>query len=247
MKNFAMLLVNNNRSKAYLQTLIKNNYAPLKVVILEDDSIKLPEHTDSDSIFTNNSTQTLIKECQNTHITFDEKENVVSTLKKNNIPFESINKLDINSDEVITALSKIESEYIIYSGPGGSILREKILGLNKNFIHVHPGSLPYFRGSTTIYYSMFIKNMVSASVIFLTKNIDEGPVLHTCDFEIKDPYIDFDYLFDPCVRAATLLQFFENNYSKKIDITEQPILSKANTYYIIHPVLKHLSILKTRK
>ena len=84
----------------------------------------------------------------------------------------------INSKIVINEVSKITTNYIVYSGPGGTILRKDILSQGKEFIHVHPGWLPKYRGSTTIYYSMLISFEVGASIILFKEGIDEGPILY---------------------------------------------------------------------
>ena len=50
MLNFSMLLINNNRSKAYLQTLLKNGFKPEKIILLNDKNVELPEHTENDKL-----------------------------------------------------------------------------------------------------------------------------------------------------------------------------------------------------
>ena len=141
-------------------------------------------------------------------------------------------------------MEKIEDDYIIYSGPGGTILRKEILSKGKKFVHVHPGWLPRFRGSTTIYYSMLVDSTVGASVILFDEGIDEGPILYKNNYEIKEKNIDFDYVLDPLVRTKALIEFFKGN---EINLQKQNDEKDANTFYIIHPFLKHLSIIKHNK
>ena len=52
-----MLLANNNRSKAYLQSLIKENLVPKNVLLLKDTKIKSPEQTENDSNILDRSEQ----------------------------------------------------------------------------------------------------------------------------------------------------------------------------------------------
>ena len=72
--NFSMLLVNNNRSKAYLQNLVRNKFIPNKVIVLEDKNITLVEHTENDKLFSHYTDQKFIKKIDNLGVYFDEKD-----------------------------------------------------------------------------------------------------------------------------------------------------------------------------
>ena len=236
-----MLLVNNNRSKAYLQNLIKNGYIPEKIIVLNDNKNTLVEHTENDKIISKDTKQKFIRQLDDLDISFDEKEQVQKTIANNNLNFSVVDTLEVNSSSVFNSVNELEEEYIVYSGPGGTILRKEILSLNKKFIHVHPGLLPDYRGSTTIFYSMLFESKVGCSVILFNEKIDEGPILYKANYEIKEREIDFDYVLDPLVRAKTLISFFQANQLSEI---QQNQSEKAATFYIIHPLLKHISILK---
>ena len=235
-----MLITNNNRSKAYLQNLINNNFIPSKIIYLNNNHLSLVEHTENDKLISKHTNQIFIRRIDELGISFDEKEHVLKTIDNNNLDFIEINNSDVNSKEVINEVTKIKDEYIIYSGPSSSILKKEILSKNKKFIHVHPGWLPKFKGSTTIYYSLLLKFKIGCSVIFLEENIDKGPVLYRQEYKISEKGIDFDYLFDPLVRTKALIEFFKIKEIKPInqaDTADQPM------FYIIHPVLKHLAII----
>lgn len=240
MINFSLLLVNNNRSKAYLQNLINNGFIPKKAIVLNDKNITLVEHTDNDKVISKDTNQKFIRGLKDLDIYFDEKEHILKTLENNNIKYSIIDSLDINSKKVIKEVESISEEYIVYSGPGGTILKTEILSKGKKFIHVHPGWLPNFRGSTTIYYSMLHNSTVGCSVILFEEGIDEGPVLYKNTYNIKEKNIDFDYVLDPLVRAKALIEFFNQ---KNIKFSNQNNNDEAHTFYIIHPLLKHMSII----
>jgi len=218
-----MLLAENNRSKAYLQNLIKNKFIPESVILLYDNDINLPENTK-----------------------FDIRETVKSTLDKYQIQTKIIRTLNINSDEVVKSVQNLPTDYVVYSGPGGSLLRKDLLSTGKHFLHVHPGVLPNFKGSTTIYYSLLEKKSVGASVIILKQKIDCGPILFIQKYK-HETTDDLDRVFDPCLRARTLINFFTVNVNKKIKPLQIENTIEGRTYYIIHPLLKHLSILKSTK
>lgn len=244
MIEFSMLLINNNRSKAYLQNLIKNDLVPKKIIVLNDSNVTLVEHTENDKLISKDTNQKFVRRLNDLGIEFDEKEHVLSTIETNNIDYVLVDSLDINSQNVIKEVSKIEEEYIVYSGPGGTILGKEVLSLGHKFIHVHPGWLPKYRGSTTIYYSMLFESKVGCSVILFEEGIDEGPVLYKNEYFIKEQNVDFDYVLDPLVRTKTLIEFFQKNQLKPIKQTEE---DESTTFYIVHPLLKHMSIIQYKE
>ncbi len=241
MRKFNILLANNNRSKAYLQCLTANNLIPNGAVYLDTSGYKLPENTEADHLFTSKSNQSLIRRVKEFNLEFNEKEHVLTTLHKYKICTQTIKSLDVNSPEVVNAVSCLTNDPVIYSGPGGTILKKEILSLGKPFIHAHPGWLPNYRGSTTIYYSLLSEGFIGCSIIQFRLGIDEGPVLLRRTFKICEQNLDIDYVLDPLVRTRTLLDYMQNS---DVRILKQEDLEEPCTYYIIHPVLKHLSILK---
>jgi methionyl-tRNA formyltransferase len=80
----------------------------------------------------------------------------------------------------------------------------------------------------------------------LHAEIDAGPTLFVKKFTYTDPSVNIDHVFDPLVRAATLTAFLDASDPGK---PLSPVFSneKGDTYYIIHPVLKHAAILKAKR
>ena len=75
------------------------------------------------------------------------------------------------------------------------------------------------------------------------EGIDKGPVLYKQNYKILEKQIDFDYVLDPLVRTKTLIEFFKND---EINLQKQNE-EDSSTFYIIHPLLKHLSIINHNK
>jgi len=236
---FIALLANTARSQAYLQTLVKENLKPTKVFILDDNNEKfLGKITD----------QVEISNIEKPYYSFkfsiiNPKEGLIKTLSKNEIPYTIINTHNINSDEVYYYLSQCVEKFVIISVYAGQILKKNILSLNKKFIHVHSGKLPDYRGSTTLYYSLLEVNKVAASAIIINEGIDTGDLICFKEFNFKfDPKL-IDLIFDPLLRAVVLvyaIKYLSNN-SNKFVLQNKFV---GNDYYIIHPLLKHLVILK---
>ena len=80
----------------------------------------------------------------------------------------------------------------------------------------------------------------------MKKSLDAGPVLLQREYKITNLGIDPDRVLDPVLRAATLRDFLENAdfYLKQPQIQADGV---GITFYIIHPVLKHLAILGVNK
>ncbi len=240
MIKFSMLLAPNNRSKSYLQNFLRKNFIPESVIVLNTDKNSLPENRDkiANQLPKN---QKLIRRIPFFEEYYDENEELETTLQNAGIEYKSLNTLNVNSTEVIKAVSEVPADYIIYSGPGGTLLGREILNTQKQFIHAHPGKLPYYKGSTTIYYSYLIDGKAYCSVILLNEKIDSGPLLFEKEIEININNLDFDHSLDPLLRTSTLIDFLKTDNSV-ISTNDEA----GNNFYIIHPVLKHLAILKNR-
>jgi len=230
--SYSVILLNNNRSKAYLQTLCAYGFYPEDALVFHDGSAAA------------SSTQTHFLGLSGFRASFNMQESIFQTLKKEKIPYKTINSIDPNSEESIRSVASLAADYVLYSGPAGVILKPKLLNIGKRLMHAHPGMLPKYRGSTTIYYSMLLENKAGCSVIFMDEGIDTGTILFSKEFKLGDGFIDYDVTVDCIVRAETLLEMFEKTKGDLATIDAKIQKGTPNTFYIIHPVLKHLSISK---
>ena len=115
----------------------------------------------------------------------------------------------------------------------------------EKFLHVHGGYLPDYKGSTTNYYTLLAEKSVGASSIFLTLDIDSGPILNRCKFPVPPDALELDHIYDSAARAKVLIQTLKDYQAKgEFSYIKNDKTEKANLYYIIHPVLKHLAIMR---
>lgn len=150
---------------------------------------------------------------------------------------------DPNEDGVVAAVAACPAEVVVYSGPGGAILRAPILSTGKRFLHVHGGTLPQYRGSTCTYYELLGDGACGASAIFLDERIDGGDVVTTRRFAPPPDRTSIDLHYDPLIRSQVLVDVLaEYAATGRVAATPQDWTS-GRTYYVIHPVLKHLAIL----
>jgi methionyl-tRNA formyltransferase len=231
LNDVAMIAADTSRSRAYIQALLSAEIAPSRVFILDDAD--RPGQAYSDNV--NEMYSVLWGDY------FPYKSLQVSLTEKG-ILWQKLTSPDINGSETIKIVSSSIEPVFIYSGFGGVILRSDILNTGKNFLHIHGGYLPRYKGSTTNYYSFLNEQICGASAIFMRKKLDSGPLLMR-RFWYVDNIKDIDYIFDGVLRAQVLLDTIKYKIThnswpfENIDGNEH-----GEMYYIIHPLLRHIAL-----
>lgn len=222
--DIGMLAVPNSRSKYYIEKLVQKLLLPAYVLVLDNPSnLLVPGQR------------------------LQDLENGLSDiLDTNNISYDVIRTLDVNSGEVVETIRRRREKIFIYSGPGGAILRKNILQTGKKFLHIHPGRLPDYRGSTTIYYHILQEGSCGVSALFLSDKIDQGPLITTRKVPLPSD-TELDYDFDPRIRAELLCDVIELYSQRGRFDTVMQGNESGETYYIIHPVLRHIAKLSLKK
>lgn len=174
---------------------------------------------------------------------FAPEEPVAETLARAGVPATPVPSTDMNGPEVAAALAARPETLAIFSGPGGVILRAGVLGLGKRFLHVHGGWLPDYKGSTTNYYNLLEDGGCGASAILMTEAIDSGPILARRRFPRPADPQALDYVHDPLFRARVLLDALETIAREGGADFRAADNAGGRTFYIMHPVLRHVAIL----
>lgn len=235
-----LLCADTTRSRAYVQTLTRADLRPEAVLFLPRPTAnalgasvtRLPDapgQAERDTLW------------RAAH--FDPNSDISADLERLGAPVTTCATADINAPEAVAAIAALPGEVTIFSGFGGQILRPSVLGAGKKFLHIHGGYVPAFRGSTTNYYSLLAEDTIGASAIFLTEEIDAGPVLLRRRFPAPPDRSKLDHLHDSAARAAVLIEVLRG----RMDTGEWPVdppspREVAQTYFVIHPVLKHLAV-----
>ena len=240
--NIGMVAGDTSRSRAYLQALVRNEILPGYVILLDDTlDESLPGQIDrSQSDYGKRGLEK--NDCWSEAI-FDPTQPVKAVLDEFQIPYEMTSSKNINDPSVIEAIQRRSEAVFIYSGFGGVLLRREILSIGKKFLHIHGGYLPDFKGSTTNYYSLIEENSLGASAIFLTQEIDSGPILLRKKFPPPENRLAIDHIYDSAARAKVLIETLQDYLRTGAWEFGLPDNLGGETYYIIHPVLKHLAIL----
>lgn len=167
---------------------------------------------------------------------------IVELLESASVRIQRVDTNDVNDGAVVQALNLLPQRYVIFSGPGGAIVRKALFATGKKFIHVHPGRLPDYRGSTTIYFSLLAESKIEATALLLDEQIDSGPVIGRAAFDIPDDRRTIDTVYDPKIRADLLVSVLQDYVRRgRFETVDQSACGE--TYFIVHPVLKHLAIL----
>jgi len=240
--NVSLVCADTTRSRAYLQNLSRAGFRPAKVLVLAKPQADLPGQS-----------RTILVErplnaendplWQTAH--FDPNSSLLEDITANGAPFNVLDLTDINHPDVVAGVAALPGDTVLYSGFGGQILRAAILAAGKQFLHVHGGYLPDFRGSTTNYYSMIEEAAIGASAIFLTAEIDAGPVLMRRRFPVPPDRTQIDHLHDSAARATVLCEVLQvYNRTGNWPDAEVATTETARTFYVIHPVLKHIAVFR---
>ena len=237
--DIGMIAADTLRSSAYLQAMIHYEILPSFVILMMNDGNRLPgqnDKNDFEAVQNNND-----DEWQD--FSFDASRTVQALLEEYDIPYSIAPNANINDSAVIHLISERPEAVFIYSGFGGVILREPVLSIGKEYLHIHGGYLPKYKGSTTNYYSILEEDSMGASAMFMRPEIDDGPVLVRQKFGLPPDSTKIDYIYDSIVRAKVLIQTLQNYIKQKEWVFSEIEKEPSHVYYVIHPVLKHIAIL----
>ena len=166
--------------------------------------------------------------------------------KKFNARVYKLHTSNINDRSVIECMKKLKNDFILFTG--GGILKKEILSQGKKIIHIHPGILPYYRGSTCFYYSILDNYSIGATAFIMNQNIDTGNIIMSKKFRINYFILNeqkyfMDYVLDNYIRSNVLeivLKFFRKQKYFKTKKNHE----SWHPYYIAHPLIRHLAIKK---
>ncbi len=202
--NFAIIISNTSRSLMYLKRLKEEKIYPKKIIYLDD---KFPKTI-------RNNIKKIISKFSKINIKIFHSKNINKKIEK--------------------YLLKEKLEYIIYSGYPGIILKNLNLLSKKKLIHSHPGKLPNYKGSTTIYYSILNEKKIYCSTFIMSKNLDNGKLLLIKNYPIPIRIKSIDKSYDDKIRAENMINVIKRR--KKLKSKNDKFLP----YYIIHPLLRSI-------
>jgi methionyl-tRNA formyltransferase len=78
----------------------------------------------------------------------------------------------------------------------------------------------------------------------MDEKLDTGDIVYQKKFN-KPNHIFVDDVYDPFIRSETLVELIKKDILKKNNFKKNNPL-EGETFFIIHPVLKHISILSSQ-
>ena len=235
-----LLCGENNRAKFYASILKKNENCIVTGLLygISKRSNKLTSNVNID-LNTKNYLNYL-----NVNIPSLDKD-IESIFIDNNWQYILTQEREVNKEEIITEIKESDCDYVVFAGYGGQILSKEHFLQGKKYIHCHPGWLPLERGSTTLYYSLLNDRDLSVTSFFMTEKIDEGNMLLRESYKAPQKIVNIDVWVDNALRADTLFKSIKLLEKKHKDFSKEDN-EDDQEYYVIHPLLKHISILKLK-
>lgn len=227
-----LLASNSNRTRLYLQQLARNDLQPVCVLYLDPPAHPTPEGRAAQR-----------QAGQFDHLDFDLDFSIPDWLEKHNWACQRLPTGDPNDPAVCAAVAACPATVLIYSGPSGLLLRQPLLDVGRRFLHVHSGYLPDYRGSTTLYYQLLDQGDCAASALFLEAQIDQGPVVLRRRFPPPADRTSIDLFYDAYIRSQVLIDVLQIYRLTGVLPAELQPTEVGRTFFVIHPVLKHLAIL----
>jgi len=147
---------------------------------------------------------------------------------------------DINAPEVVRQIASLPVKVLVYSGLSKALLKDELLCQSKRFLHVHGGFVPGFRGATAFYFGLLEHGLLGASAIWIDAGVDTGPLVMR-DWYRPVPGVEIDRIMDPLARAHLLARVL-GHYARMGRFPTAAANEASETYFVIHPVLKHLAL-----
>ncbi|MGM0702859.1 MAG: formyltransferase family protein [Pseudomonadota bacterium] len=149
----------------------------------------------------------------------------------------------VNCEAVCKLLQGLDPEFVIYSGFGGELVKPAVLTASGPMLHMHAGWLPDYRGSTTVYYSLLDHGVAGVTAILLSPEIDVGEMLCRCNYPPPPKGVELDYYYDGLIRSDMMVRVLKYVWiNGGLPPSRKQDQARGEVYYIIHPVLKHLSV-----
>ena len=178
----------------------------------------------------------------------DKKKNVIK--KKLNKLFIQFPKIKVKkfigskiNKKISDYLLKKKEKYVVYCGYPGVLVKNHVIN-KKFFINNHPGKLPKFKGSNTIFYSLLGEKTIFCSTIILNYNIDEGDILFEKKYEIPKKISDIDSNYDNLIRSKNLIYVLKNFHKLK---RKRQTKNYKIPFFVMHPLLRSKVLMKKNK
>ena len=127
---------------------------------------------------------------------------------------------------------------------GGGIVPRSYFDTIAPILHVHPGILPDYRGSTCWYYSYLKERKVGATAFWMDPEIDNGKVIVTRSFRVNMSLectqpLFLDHILDPYIRRCVLREALQTEELDERSESEGNC-PMGEAYFVAHPWVRYL-------
>lgn len=160
---------------------------------------------------------------------------------------------DFSDSELLRLLSSEKCKNFLYTN-GGRVPASFLNNKEISVLHIHPGVVPYVRGSDGLFWSLLVRGKPGASCFFMDAGIDTGRLILSREFDrpdlkMIDNFIDEDadlvsrallHAYEPHLRAQLLidvLQLLKGRLISELPAATQPA-ENAGNYQWMHRDLK---------
>lgn len=223
-----MIFLDSPRARAYLHAMNEQSVFPQEVVLMAGGG--LPEGLVEEAARYGYNQQY-----------FDLQASPSGFFREQGVTVHEVPSADINSPEVRRALKRCGCKDFLFTG--GGIIAGESFRVGKRFIHIHPGFVPEFRGSTCFYYSLLEEGELGATAFFMVEELDKGPVLARKCFRPNvhlelEQRLFIDHVLDPYIRMETFREVLEGYVNgTDLEASTQPPGNRP-AYYVAHPLLR---------
>lgn len=164
---------------------------------------------------------------------------------------------DFDDPALHTAIAACGGETLLYTN--GGRVSAAFLRAAPPVLHIHPGVVPFVRGSDGLFWSVLTRGRPGASCFYMAAGLDEGNLIHTREFPVPDlrgctrnaqtaadVYAALLTAYDPHLRAMVLLDVLNTakqaqgtSTSLKLNAlpTKTQNLHEGHAYTAMHPRL----------
>lgn len=147
---------------------------------------------------------------------------------------------DVNAGESVDLISRQNVSVMVYSGFAKVLVGRELLRTGKKLIHAHGGYLPEYRGATGFYFGLLREGKLGVTAFWMDDGIDTGAIVMRAWYNPAEG-VEIDRVMDPVLRADLLARIFEY-YAKNGSYPSVAPQPAFESHYVIHPVLKSLSL-----
>ena len=228
------------RSRAYLNAFIRRGICPQEVILM-DDSFRISDRFSREAEKYDYGNQY-----------FDFTIDPHDFFQSNGIQVNKVSSKQINDPGIVERLKNSGAGDFLFTG--GGIVPKSVLSAGKRLLHIHPGKIPDYRGSTCFYYSILEGNGLGATAFFMHEKLDSGPIIAQRSFSFNlrlrdDQPLFIDSVLDPYIRMKTLEEALACHTDSKRTptIQKEPYRTDKEAYYVMHPVLRNLTFSKINR